>query len=50
LLPGHFKRARRRRRRKTSVRGLFKRKRLPVRDKRWKQRSKRELYNGNCAK
>jgi hypothetical protein len=51
LLLRHFKRIRRRRRRrKISVRGLNRRRRLPVKDKRWKQRSKRGLYNVNYVK
>jgi hypothetical protein len=50
LLLKHFKRIRRGKKKKISVKRLFRRKRLPVRGKRWKQRSKRGLYNVNCAK
>jgi hypothetical protein len=50
LLLRHFKRIRRRRRRKISVRGLNGRRRLPIKGKRWKQQSKRGLYNVNYAK
>jgi hypothetical protein len=50
LLLGHFRRTRWRRRRRTSVRRLFRRKRLSIRGKRWKQRSSRGLYNVNYAK
>jgi hypothetical protein len=35
---------------KISARRLYRRKRLPVRGKRWKRRSKRGLYNVNYAK
>jgi hypothetical protein len=50
LLLRHFKRIRKRRRRKISVRGLNERRRLPIKGKRWKQRSKRGLYNVNYVK
>jgi hypothetical protein len=50
LLLKHFKRIRRKQKKKTSARRLYRRKRLPVRGKRWKRRSKRGLYNVNYAK
>jgi hypothetical protein len=50
LLLKHFKRIRRKQKKKISVRRLYRRKRLPVRGKRWKRRSKRGLYNVNYAK
>jgi hypothetical protein len=50
LLLKHFKRTRRKQKKKTSARRLYRRKRLPVRGKRWKRRSKRGLYNVNYAK
>jgi hypothetical protein len=50
LLLKHFKRTRRKQKKKISVRRLYRKKTLPVRDKRWKRRSKRGLYNVNYAK
>jgi hypothetical protein len=50
LLLKHFKRRRRWQKKKTSARGLYRRKRLPIRGKRWKRRSKRGLYNVNYSK
>jgi hypothetical protein len=50
LLLKHFKRTRRQLKTKKSVRGLYRRKRLLLRDKRWQQRSKRRLYNVNYFK
>jgi hypothetical protein len=50
LLLKHFKRIRRKQKKKTSARRLYRKKRLPIRDKRWKRRSQRGLYNVNYAK
>jgi hypothetical protein len=51
LLLKHFKRIRRKKKKKKiSARRLCRRKRLPVRGKRWKRRSRRGLYNVNYAK
>jgi hypothetical protein len=50
LLLKHFKRTRRWLKKRISVQRLYRRKRLPVRGKRWRRRSKRGLYNVNCGK
>jgi hypothetical protein len=50
LLLKHFKRIRRWLKKRISVKRLYRRKRLPVRGKRWRQRSKRGLYNINYSK
>jgi hypothetical protein len=50
LLPRHFKRVRRRRKKKISVKRLNKRKRLLVGGNRWKWRSRSGLYSVNYNK
>jgi hypothetical protein len=50
LLLRHFKRVRRRRKKKISVKRLNERKRLLIRGNRWKRRSRSELYNVNYDK
>jgi hypothetical protein len=50
LLLRHFTSIKRRKKKKISVRRLNKRKRLLIRGKRWKWRSKRGPYNVNYAK
>jgi hypothetical protein len=49
LLPRHFKRVKRRQKRGISVKRLYEGKRLPVRGRRYWQKSKSGLYNVNCA-
>jgi hypothetical protein len=50
LLLKHFKRTRRWLKKRISVKRLCRRKRLPIRGKRWRRRSKRGLYNVNYSK
>jgi hypothetical protein len=50
LLLRHFKRVNRRQKRRISVKRLYKGKRLPLRDKKYKQKDKSELYNINYTK